>query len=259
MDDTGAVTDQYSYDVFGAIRAQSGTSANPWLFTGEQQDGESGLYYLRARFYDPQTGRFLSADPAGAGYPYAYVGNSPVNFVDPSGLHCRPWHPHHCPGEVIDTLGDAYECVANPVTCAVDQFIGSQLDRELVDKAGDAAKALADSDSQFVNKEGGINLIQNCNSTFCGGLFAGTRTPNCVTIGNTILCKSSCEAGSPCFRHESTHVRQYRDLGLLGFYQEYYGSDPKNALKCLASGEFKGLFGCVYRNRPLEKEAFGSE
>lgn len=56
-------------------------------FTGEQRDTESGMYYLRARYYDPMIGRFLSQDPIPGGNLYAYVGNNPVNFVDPTGLH----------------------------------------------------------------------------------------------------------------------------------------------------------------------------
>ena len=59
------------------------------LFTGEQRDADSGLCYLRARYYDPSIGRFLSQDPLPGGNLYAYVGNSPVNFTDPSGL-CVP-------------------------------------------------------------------------------------------------------------------------------------------------------------------------
>ena len=95
-DDTATVTDTYSYDVFGAVRTSTGSSDNDWLFTGEQHDEDSDLYYLRARYYDSTTGRFLSQDPwtgfAGAPqtqHPYAYVVNSPANLVDPSGL---------CPG-----------------------------------------------------------------------------------------------------------------------------------------------------------------
>jgi len=80
----------YSYDAFGAIRTQSGSSPNSWLFTGEQRDADSSLYYLRARYYDPAIGRFLSQDPLAAGNLYAYVGNNPVNWVDPSGLWCPP-------------------------------------------------------------------------------------------------------------------------------------------------------------------------
>jgi len=69
---------------FGSVRAHSGV-ATEWTYTGEQSD-PNGLAYLRARYYDPPLGRFLSRDPAWAGHPYVYVGNNPVNSVDPSGL-----------------------------------------------------------------------------------------------------------------------------------------------------------------------------
>jgi RHS repeat-associated protein len=87
-DSSGAVIATYSYDTFGAVRTQSGIPiANEWLFTGEQRDYNiSSLYYLRARFYDSATGRFLSQDPVPTENLYAYVGNNPTNFVDPSGL-----------------------------------------------------------------------------------------------------------------------------------------------------------------------------
>jgi hypothetical protein len=52
-------------------------------------DADTGLYYLRARYYDPSIGRFLTQDPVPAVNLYAYVGNNPVNYVDPSGL-CIP-------------------------------------------------------------------------------------------------------------------------------------------------------------------------
>lgn len=76
----------YSYDVFGAIRTQSGASPNYWLFTGEQRDSDSSFYYLRARYYDPAIGRFLGQDPLPMGNLYAYAGNNPLRYVDPSGF-----------------------------------------------------------------------------------------------------------------------------------------------------------------------------
>ncbi len=84
-DGSGNVVDGYTYDVFGALRSGS-PGATDFLFTGEQRDADSGLYYLRARYYDPEIGRFLSRDPARGGHPYGYVANNPVRYVDPSGL-----------------------------------------------------------------------------------------------------------------------------------------------------------------------------
>jgi len=88
-DGSGDVVDGYSYEVFGATRSHSGASDNPWLFTGEQLDADSDMYYLRARYYDPAIGRFLSQDPLPAGHSYVYGANNPVRYVDPSGL-CIP-------------------------------------------------------------------------------------------------------------------------------------------------------------------------
>lgn len=90
-DDEGTVTGTYEYDVFGSVRAHSG-AATEWSYTGEQND-PTGLEYLRARYYDPAGGRFLSRDPLG-GLPsdpqsqnrYVYVSNNCINYVDPSGL-----------------------------------------------------------------------------------------------------------------------------------------------------------------------------
>jgi len=60
-DGAGSVTDTYGYDVYGAVRARTGTSGQEFTFTGEQVDS-SGLQYLRARYYDAASGRFVSRD-----------------------------------------------------------------------------------------------------------------------------------------------------------------------------------------------------
>ena len=88
----GAVTDSYEYDAFGNSFTKQGTTPNNYLYRGEQYDSDFGLYYLRARYYNPATGRFLSRDPE-EGKPtdpktlhkYLYVGGNPIRFVDPLG------------------------------------------------------------------------------------------------------------------------------------------------------------------------------
>ena len=86
---TGSVVQTYTYDSFGSKTASSGSLTNPFQYTARELDTETGLYYYRARYYDPISGRFLSEDTArfGSGENfYAYSNNSPITFSDPLGL-----------------------------------------------------------------------------------------------------------------------------------------------------------------------------
>jgi len=89
-DASGNVARTYRYDGFGKIIAQTGSLDQPFTFTGREYDPETGLYYYRARYYDPKAGRFISKDPigflGGDVNLFRYVGNDPGNWVDPFGL-----------------------------------------------------------------------------------------------------------------------------------------------------------------------------
>ena len=88
----GTITDTYDYDAFGNKVNSTGTTPNSYLYRGEFFDSDLGLYYLRARYYNPLTGRFVSRDPEDGDYSdpktlhkYLYVGGDPVNAKDPTG------------------------------------------------------------------------------------------------------------------------------------------------------------------------------
>jgi RHS repeat-associated protein len=77
---------------WGEVAPDTGTVVRMRM-AGREYDQEVGLYYNRARYYDPQLGRFLSEDPAGmaAGLNlYVYAGNDPINAQDPSGMMVAP-------------------------------------------------------------------------------------------------------------------------------------------------------------------------
>jgi RHS repeat-associated protein len=84
---TGAIQASYTYSPYG-VMSISGSTTNSYDYSGRESDG-LGLHYYRARYYNPQTGRFLSEDPlgfVGSGTNfYSYADDSPANFVDPSG------------------------------------------------------------------------------------------------------------------------------------------------------------------------------
>jgi len=94
---TGAVEQRRVYAPFGETLSETGASgapgsgplSNELAYTGRERDPATGLYYVRARWYDPDIGRFLSEDPLGFGAGdvnlYAYVGNNPLSGNDPTG------------------------------------------------------------------------------------------------------------------------------------------------------------------------------
>jgi len=91
-DSAGAVTDTYDYDAFGNLVSQTGTTPNNYLYRGEQWDPDLSLYYLRARYYNPVTDRFVSRDPDPGRiaipqtlHKYLYAGADGVNRIDPTG------------------------------------------------------------------------------------------------------------------------------------------------------------------------------
>jgi len=88
VDPSGNLTSSPKYDVYGAVRANGGTATSKQGFVGSlgHVSDDTGLVYMRARYYDPAAGRFISEDPAQSGNNwFVYCDNNPVNRVDVSG------------------------------------------------------------------------------------------------------------------------------------------------------------------------------
>jgi len=131
----GHKVQQYDYDAFGNIKCTPFPHwiKQPYTFTGREFDSDTGLYYYRARYYDPKVGRFVTRDPIGfkGGInQYAYAGNNPVNWTDPTGLA----YGSDCRAKCgIDCANKATKCFSGalgygPPTCAtVCYLLGGRL------------------------------------------------------------------------------------------------------------------------------------
>ena len=181
-DGTGAVTARMRYDVFGE-RLDSDASTTPYAFAGERMDGTE-LQYLRARYYDPTVGRFLSRDPFPAQAAdtqtfnrYVYVKNNPTNYVDPSGEYletvwdglnfgasmiqywgCSTVPGADCSGYLLDILADG-AAVATPFVPAgvtklryADEAVDGL---KAADKAADGVRATKKG-TEFITTPDGV-------------------------------------------------------------------------------------------------------
>ena len=94
LDEAGNTVNSYSYDEWGNILNSQEQISNPMKYVGEYYDDETGLYYLRARYYDPSIGRFISKDPVIEGDVtnpltlniYGYCTENPIKYCDLNGL-----------------------------------------------------------------------------------------------------------------------------------------------------------------------------
>lgn len=87
-DQNGDIAATYTYNSYGATISNTGTATTPLEYAGQYTDPATGLIYLRARWYDPQTAQFLTVDPLvqKTEQPYQYALDNPINGSDPSGL-----------------------------------------------------------------------------------------------------------------------------------------------------------------------------
>lgn len=127
-----ALVNTYTYDSFGKLITSTGVVTNPFQYAAREADTETGLYYYRARYYDPGAGRLLSEDPlgfdAGTNF-YEYVDNDPIAVRDPFGQQAKlkpvpgpqpvpPPGPQPVPDpEVGPSRGPLAFCIANPEVC----------------------------------------------------------------------------------------------------------------------------------------------
>jgi len=226
---TGTPQWTYTYEPFGSIRTElrndSAAPTNLMRFTGELFDTSTGLYHLRARQYDPATGRFLQADPLAPSISdpyvaaYVYVNNRPPLLVDPSGLCVIGDGP--CPG------ADFVRSVANGF---------SEMSKFAWDVTGYGVAAIAVMSGASVRPCGNGDQLAVC----VEGTDLVPPWASAWTLGHTVLSKAPM---SRCRElHELTHVASAEASGF--FVQSYL---------------WESIFGGIRMDNRYEREAYQVE
>jgi RHS repeat-associated protein len=178
---SGALSNSYSYDAYGRATAMSGSVTNSLRFTGREYDTETGLYYYRARYFDPSVGRFLTEDRSKLEPNlsfYTYVGNSSENFIDPSGFEKQRYEPagvvsgnHSLIEPFLDGFNAAMNVLKGNKKCR--DFFGCQGEDTLLathyrilPMGGSAGAATNAKDDVFINAHGA--MFQNTATVVLG-------------------------------------------------------------------------------------------
>lgn len=140
MSGSGGIALSYEYDAFGNQTEAEGDVYNPYRYTGEYYDEETGFVYLRNRYYDPSIGRFTQEDPAkdGANW-YVYCGNNPITFIDPSGMYitCSENESKEIINMLSELTDDELEYQNGRIvitkTYDADKHVGQTLIKDLID------------------------------------------------------------------------------------------------------------------------------
>jgi RHS repeat-associated protein len=177
-DATGAVIATYRTDEFGVPTGDTGSGTQPLGFTGAPRDG-TGLSYLRARYYDPSLGRFMSRDGwAGSEYAprsthrFTYVGNNPTTDRDPSGHFC------FVACAIVGAIAGAGAYIGGVVVGNVIAGNGLSLEGATIEDA-----VISGVSGGIIGLTGGLALSTQI---VVGGVVGGTSSAVSMTVGGRV-------------------------------------------------------------------------
>lgn len=196
VDESGTVQNQYDYDIWGNPVLTIETTQNSIRYTGEFYDEETGLYYLRARYYDPYLGRFTTEDSYWGedGNPlslnlYTYCENDPIQFTDPTG--------HSIFSDIIKTIGDAVKEFVNNVTGGIKNSSGGNSGKSSGSSSGAGSSSNSSGGGSSSSSSGGNSSNSSSSSSsgassavgavFAGFFgFVGAALPQ-ISVGTTLI------------------------------------------------------------------------
>ncbi len=232
----------WRYRVYGAVLDSAGAApvAVRYRWTGRELDQETGLYYFRARYYDPAVQRFIQEDPigyAGGLNLYGYGDGNPTNGRDPDGLTATIDRNAYDPNDYCklssancDDSGGGSSRDDNPwdwidAVRAHNDDAWAAIDRAREAERQQQAQAQPLSGEQqaalgnFCEKQPVV-----CDKARMHNTLGGILAPTAMTFGHTIAFREGTNINSTdrefvaLLAHELTHVVQYRELGAVAFY-----------------------------------------
>lgn len=188
VNEQGHIVLTQSYSPFGKLLGEDGDVATSFGFAGEQSDASTGLVFLRARYYDVQTGRFISKDPFSGITPlpqtlhaYTYGFNNPVNHTDPSGA-LPPWVAYPA-GVLVQFFNDMN---LGGVSAGYTVLTGGTLD-DIHNRAFQAGRQLGRDISEAVAWFGVVSGTLLMGSGFAGAPIAAAATAGAPFTGGLSL------------------------------------------------------------------------
>lgn len=235
-DGNGNLQQQITYDEFGQSPAAS--TGEAFRYAGRRLDAETGLYYYRARYYAPQLGRFLQTDPVQYKDDidlYTYVGNDPLDKLDPSGktctaavdggVTCHVDDPGKLTAREVAIVNKAYTKAVNALLAHADSSLKMTINGvSRTVNAGDVAKSL---ESRVViggdNKNDRASTVGGPLAPRSGGVAQTTIDRNSLTSDRDGGTKNIDADLSKTIIHEGMHSLQGEDI-----YRPMFNASPKD-------------------------------
>ena len=238
----GAVTQEYAYDAYGYINADEfGIQAPFYGYNGEEQNPFTGLQYLRARYYAPQNGGFITQDSfsgvltnALSQNRYAYAHNNPVNYADPSG-HSIWDSIKNGVTNAVNSVKNFVSNVANKVSSAVSSAVNAV--KSAV--TGTTTKTVANT-SSAVKKSYTNTAVRQKIGSYAGGAAAAAAGSVSTSYSNSVVDGVVADSRIP-FTNAAGETR------LL----------PGHFADMKASAQTFTLHGCLIEERLSEQAGWG--
>jgi len=186
-----STTAGYIYSIYATYTTEQEEApeliGNPYMFTGWRFDIETGLYYYRARYYNPHIGRFMQTDPVGYDDGinwYLYCNNNPLSFVDPSGN--LPFSPDG--SDVIDTNDRCDSCDLTPDCC------------DVIDSEPEPEKPMSEATTMFllvIFLGEGATLVEGLSLAGKAGLAVGAAKGALIAGTAYVFYEMGTEIGEP--------------------------------------------------------------